>query len=307
MFEADQNQVVDIPLDLIEVDDAWNARSGKWFLDDGNEEGNQFSDFRKSLREGQKTPILVTRRKDTRKPYRLVAGYRRCRGVAENAAEDGTMPVMRCIVVDLDEVAARTENLCENVNRSDLTAADTAWGIAELRKASVASGNELSANQIGQRIGKSQPYVHRLLQIMEKCLPNITKRWRESPKALSVYAMYQISQLPKDQQEKAFADLMGCIERRKEPTTESRARSSWVDTARKKAFDIGTLLGRLEAEGLIDTSGLDWDTHLDLLIKVKESATKSTRAAIASQFNRGYKTAKEGKEQPDLIVGDEEE
>jgi ParB/RepB/Spo0J family partition protein len=308
VFNADNNTIVVIPIVQISVKSEWNSRSGKWTSDSGDEESQEFSDLMISLQtKGQDTPVEVRLSGDAEKPYDLVKGFRRTAAILALSEKDGRVkPEVRAIVRELNEVEAREENLLENVTRQNLTPPDFAWGLHQLQLASkaVKGAKGLSDLAIANRLGRNQAYVNKLLTIMRDCKPNITRRWRETAKAVSVVSMYGISKLPKVEQDDAFGKLLGDVIMTKDG--EVKAKTSWLDSTRKKARDFGTILGTLEREGLIDTSGLDFETHLDLCLKVKESASPAQRASISSQMLRGYNAAKEEREQPDLgPTGDE--
>jgi ParB/RepB/Spo0J family partition protein len=300
LFQPDKNTIVELPLSLIEVPHEWNSRSGKLNIDSGDEESQEFSDLKNSIAAGgQKTPVEVRLTSNREKPYQLVKGFRRTTAILELAKQyQDPEPVIRAIVVDIDEVEARTENLMENVTRQNLTPPDFAWGLHQLHLAAKKTGKKLSDAEIARRIGRNQSYVGKLLGIMRNVQPNITRRWRETPKAVSVGEMHEIGKLPKDEQDGAFGKLLGANQAPDED--QGKHRSGWYEGAKKKAFEFGHTLGVLEREGLIDTAGLDFETHLDFCMKLRESASKNHRRGLATQMNRGYQTGLKTEEQPDL-------
>ena len=300
LFQPDKNVIVDLPLSLVEIPHEWNSRSGKLNVDSGDEESQEFSDLKFSIAAGgQKTPVEVRLTGNREKPYQLVKGFRRTTAVLELAKQyQDPDPTIRAIVVELDEVEARTENLMENVTRQNLTPPDFAWGLHQLSIAAKKSGKKLSDAEIARRIGRNQSYIGKLLTIMRNVNPNITRRWRETPKAVSVNEMNEVGKLPKDEQDAAFGKLLGVNQAPDED--QNKTRSGWYEGAKKKAYEFGMTMGTLEREGLIDTSGLDFESHLDFCMKVRESASKNHRRGLATQMNRGYQAGLKSQEQPDL-------
>jgi ParB/RepB/Spo0J family partition protein len=300
LFQPDKNVIVELSLNLVDIPHEWNSRSGKLNLDSGDEESQEFSDLKSSIAAGgQKTPVEVRLTNNREKPYQLVKGFRRTTAVLELAKQfQDPDPTIRAIVVELDEVEARTENLMENVTRQNLTPPDFAWGLHQLSLASKKAGKKLSDAEIARRIGRNQSYIGKLMTIMRNVQPNITRRWRETPKVVSVNEMHEVGKLPKDEQDAAFGRLLGANQAPDED--QNKTRSGWYEGAKKKAFEFGMVLGTLEREGLIDTSGLDFESHIDFCMKVRESASKNHRRGLATQMNRGYQTGLKVEEQADL-------
>lgn len=305
LYQPDPNTIVDLPLRLVDVPHEWNSRSGKIAMDSGDEESQEFSDLKFSIAAtGQKTPVEVRLTRNPDKPYQLVKGFRRTTAVLELAKQhEDPDPIIRAIVVELDEVEARTENLMENVTRQNLNPPDFAWGLHQLQLAAKKANKKMSDAEVARRIGRNQSYVGKLLTIMRNVQPNITRRWRETPKMVSVNEMNEIAKLPKDEQDGAFGRLLGANQAPDED--QGKARTGWYEGAKKKAYEFGMILGTLEREGLIDTGGLDFENHLDFCMKVRESASKNHRRGLANQMNRGYQTGLKTQEQPDLELDDE--
>ncbi len=291
MYNPNLDRIVEIPLALIVADDAWNSRSGKWDINDGDDESHQFDGLVSSIREkGQEEPCDVRIHPSKPDCYQLLAGFRRHRALQRIAKEDeNSNPVMRCIVREADDVQARVRNLSENATRQNISTPDLAWGIHQLHCAATANGRPLTIAKIAALIGMSDSHVSHLLSIMTKCKPAITKKWRSMPKSLSVQSMYAVALLPKADQDAAFAALLLPVEREKDPTTESRKQGSWVDGVKATAFKIGTVIGQLEAHGLIDTSGLEFSRHIELIVPIRDPHTTVQREAIVAQAEKGYK------------------
>lgn len=291
MFTPNVDVIVEIPLEQVLADDAWNSRSGKWEVNDGDDEGQQFEGLVESIREkGQEEPCDVRIHPTKPDCYQLIAGFRRRRALQVIAEADKNLnPVMRCIVRNLDDVQARARNLSENATRQNISTPDLAWGVYQLHCAAQTAGKPLSAAKIAAIIGKSTGHVAHLLAIMIKCKPTITKRWREMSRSLSVLAMYSVSALPKPDQDAAFAALLLPIQSKEQPDTESRKQGSWVDGAKAKAYSIGVIIGQLEAHGCIDTSGLEFARDIELIVPIRDPHTTVQRDAIVAQAEKGYK------------------
>jgi len=302
--KACDDQVFEILLSDIDPRFEWNSRSGKWMEDSGDEESQNFSDFMASIEsQGQKTPAIVRAIKCGQKPYELLAGFRRYMALTKIAEKLGRKaPTMRVVIQNCDGVDARLENLSENSNRQNVSTPDLAWGIWDAIVTAKHNRRELSQSEVARRLGLSQSYVVKLVAIMRDCKPNITKRWRESAVKISVMSMVGISKLAKSEQEAAFAQLLGV--KLLKDTDDDVKRTTWVETTKKKAFNVGSILGRLEREGLIDTSKLDFETHADLCVPINDKATYNQRRSIAACLNRGYKTALDAEDQ--LITEEED-
>lgn len=291
MYNPNLDRIVEIPLVLIVADDAWNSRSGRWDINDGDDESHQFDGLVNSIREkGQEEPCDVRIHPIEPDHYQLLAGFRRHRALQRIAELDNNLkPVMRCIVREADDVQARVRNLSENATRQNISTPDLAWGIHQLHCAANVNGKPMTVAKIAAMIGMSDSHVSHLLSIMTKCKPAITKKWRAMPKSLSVQSMYAVALLPKADQDAAFAALLLPQEAKKDPTTESRKQGSWVDHAKAKAFTIGTVIGQLEAHGLIDTSLLEFAKHIELIVPIRDPHTTVQKDAIIAQAEKGYK------------------
>lgn len=291
MYNPNLDRIVEIPLVRIIADDTWNSRSGRWDINDGDEESHQFEGLVDSIRErGQEEPCDVRLHPTELERYQLLAGFRRYRAVQRIAElSNNTNPVLRCIVRDADDVQARARNLTENATRQNISTPDLAWGLYQLHCAANVTGKPITISKIAAMIGMSDSHVSHLLTIMSKCKPAIAKKWRTMPKSLSVQSMYAVALLPKADQDAAFAALLLPQETKKDPTTESRKQGSWVDHAKAKAFTIGTVIGQLEAHGLIDTSLLEFAKHIELIVPIRDPHTTVQKDAIIAQAEKGYK------------------
>jgi hypothetical protein len=83
--------------------------------------------------------------------------------------------------------------------------------------------------------------------------------------------------------------------------------TAWLDAAKKKAASLGELFGRLEKNELIDTSGLSFETHLDLLMKVNKKATARQKASISKAAQKAYDEALNAVDAPEAEDDDDSE
>jgi hypothetical protein len=293
--ETKMDNIHTIPLSDIEVDFAWNARSGKWTVDSGDEESADFSDFVASFESPsgivQHTPVEVRPTPDGPKKYFLVSGYRRYKAI-EIASKRLSIeqPSIRAVIKALSPIEARVQNVGENATRQNLSVPDLAWGVWEIQCESKRAGKPLSGTVIAQLLGRNQSYIDKLLVIMRECLPELTKRWRKMPRSMSVADMLTVAKSSREDQRSVFQSMLTS---QPEQPDDVRAKNSWIEVSKRKAREIGSLLGRLEAAGLIDTTELDFDDHLHLILKVKEAASCHARRAIAAQLHRAYAAAKQ--------------
>lgn len=117
-------------------------------------------------RRGIDTPITVrplpgSRVADTDRTvqFELVCGERRLR--ASELAGVATIPAM---VRALTDDQALEIQLCENLKRDDLTELEEAEGYETLMKHA-----NISADQVGERIGKSRSYVYGRIKLLDLC------------------------------------------------------------------------------------------------------------------------------------------
>lgn len=297
IFPVDPNAIVEIPCHLIEADHSWNHRSGDWTTDSGDEEVNQLEGLADSIAEdGQQEPVTVTLTGNPEKPYALRKGFRRYEAIKLNSIRYADMPaVMRCIVVDLDPVEARLVNLRENV-RDNVKPADFCWGVKQLNKELKTKGEKLTAADLSRRLGMNASYMSKILRIAEKCKQNVFDRWRMSPVSVSVADMVAVSELPKDEQDQAFADLLG-IDVGEGGEGLPPEKKDWVPGVKKQGGKIAYLLGVLEAKELINTDGLDFDDHLEMLVKLPKGAKANQRKSIAAHLRKEYEKAGQAAEE----------
>lgn len=313
--EAIKETTTRVPLLDILVDHNWNARSGGWQAEKTPEGGGDelgpegsrgFPGLIASIKEHGQDHACDVRPNPTksRHTYMLVTGFRRTEAIRRIAEEgvnapgiDPKNPAIKVNVRNLDESEARALNGRENIERNSLSPADTAWLVVELAKAGKdATGKELTDTAIAAKIGKSQGYVSKLHRIMNNTKASILKSWREgAADPLTVDERVKLSEIDKDKQEDTFKKLIA--EETKEGT---KTTGGWMKKATAQAASIGTLLGHLEREGLIDMTKLNFGKHMKellaggiLVVKGKEGATDNQWEKLGKAADEAYKAAYE--------------
>lgn len=127
---------------------------------------------------GLTTPIVVKVHPDDPKRYRIVHGHRRYR--AHKLIEAKTI---EAVVTDKQDSASQ---LVDNLQREDLTVAETVAGIAGL----LADG--LKQTQIAERLGKSKTWVSRYAALTE--LPDELQALLDSERCRDASTLYEALQ-----------------------------------------------------------------------------------------------------------------
>lgn len=327
-----EDQVLHIKLDDIFVDHNWNSRSlanvQAESSETGDKEGTGIVGLTKDLfMDGQDDPVVIRETKTTAskstKPYMLVTGFRRYEAVRrlntdkelskqlftehpERAGKtllpnsaDGTI---RAFCRTLPEKEARALNVRENTLRDDLTPPDLMRGIAEL-----AHEHKMTQVEIGERIGKAQGYVGKLLAIstLDK---SILEHWRgggefrgiKVNKRVTTDDMRDISKLDKDRQIDEYLRIIS----KKAEAGAAPDKNQWVDALKKKAEQVGWQIGLLQRQGFLKLTGkMTWIDVLEYYIKLgkgKELKAKQEKAvakAAEDAFNKALTAEEEVEEE----------
>jgi ParB/RepB/Spo0J family partition protein len=301
---SNEEQIVNIAAKDIIADFAWNARSGDWRADEGtpddeNKGEHSFKGLVKSIKaRGQDTAVTVRPSKKAGK-FELTAGFRRFAAILEIAKEtNNPNPTIKAVVKKQNEAEARAENIRENTARDELKGPDLAWSLHELYKLQTAGGGAPSDSALADEIGKSQPYVSKLLRIMKGVTTKVTDQWRSSRVPVTVNEMASLIGKDKGEQEAEFKRIIESKGGVAGGQGAGGGQGAWLEAAKKKAASLGMLFGRLEKNELIDTAGLSFDTHLDYLLKVNKKATARQRAAVAKAAQKAYDDALNAKDEP---------
>ena len=326
-----------VPLDSIDINWAWNVRSGQWTRpgaapiadeEDTTPGDDHFSSFCKDIAmRGLKTPLDVVRNDATGR-LELVNGFRRGAALTRIYANALQVPGLESGMVDVhilhtDAKGARFSNIADNMNRDPLEASDIAWGVGELARLGY------TESQIRVAVGKCQTYVNRLVRIQTMLPPSVTGAWRNGENLqgrgmarLSVEEMNEITRIPPGPRQ--IPEMEADYTRRlDEKTAGSRAESGeekqWFQSAKKKACAIATLLGTLAQNDLIAVGdkrkGSDEDLdHWEVLLlhsgvklgRKDMNVTARQRQAIAKAMCKAYVAARDVTEEEDEGLEEDE-
>jgi ParB/RepB/Spo0J family partition protein len=279
------DDIVKIPLDSIEANYEWNARS-PWEKGNTDKTGHGFSELVDSLKEnGQKRPCDVVKQKNGK--YRLITGFRRF-----TAAKQLEFPTLLCVVRDWDEAKARLENVTENTEREDLRSSDTCWSIGQYVK--TLKGERPSQEVLGKTFGLSQSYVSKHLQILDKVKPEILDAWRsglpvglkEGPRQdVGVLKFLSVAQVEPDRQAEQWSILLGIgpdgKKREKDPS----------EKAKGEAKRVGQLLGRLALAEVVDITG-GFSQDLELFVPSASGLPKGAKTIVVGVLQTAFEAAK---------------
>lgn len=260
----------------------------------------EFGDLKASLAaDGQKQAVLVRphpKAKKSGKKYHLVAGYQRTEALAQLAAEEPNKykPEVRAIVREMTEEEARVENLRENTARSALSGPDLTVGIQKLLK----ENPNLTDVAIAARLGKSQGYINKLVNIMKAAKSEeLLEKWRTSPVTVPVMKMATIAELDTaDEQLRQFEASQK--KEKSNDSTPTRGPDAWTSTAKDKARTVGHALGVAAGHGslVISDHGTFFSDYLRTFVEFKAAPKDDDKlakyheqvASIVEAFQDGY-------------------
>ena len=268
--------------DAILVKKEWNARSGEW------EKDKEYIELKLSIKNDgavqspvEVRPTTSEEKAETGKDYFLVTGFRRHHAATELGFQN--IPV---IVKELSAAAARLRNIQENSLREDLPTPDIAWAIKDL-------GESATQAEIAFKCGMSQPYVGKLQKLTTNLLGSVFDAWRKASVNVSVTDMLALADCPKDEQMSKFAGMVSQIGK-----AGGKGKGGWVDTAKKKSYNVGYVVGRLVQRGIIgnvDTSISTYEnSDVEILgVKLAKGATDDDKLTILSSFIAGVEQGQE--------------
>jgi ParB/RepB/Spo0J family partition protein len=289
---ASDDKIVHIPLRDLIVDMEWNVRYGDWTADSGTGDsddsgGHEFKELKASIgTKGQDTPIVV---RPKGKKYQVVVGFRRFAAISQLADEaKDKNATIKAVVKNLNDAEAFAENMRENTARENLNAPDSAFGILRIHDSQKAAGGTPTSVSLATETGLNQSYVAMLLRIMLGLKPAIAQAWRKAKVKVSLKELEKIAKLEKTEQDKAFQEAI------KNKEAIAKGPNAWVDGAVKRAEDIGTLIGSLERDELIDAGALSFEAHILVWFpKLNKKATTSQKRKIAKAAEDAWAKAKE--------------
>jgi ParB/RepB/Spo0J family partition protein len=287
----------EIPISQIHADHSWNSRGPRW-KESANDEDTKFEGLVASIRaRGLDEPVVVRPNPDpkAKQPYSLVYGFRRFEAVSQIAAEDKVKePTILAVVRVLNENEARSLNIRENTVRNNLAVPDLAWAIAELGRA----GN--TDMGIAGEIGKTQGYVSMLHRIMKGLPPKVLNHWRDSIVPIPVKSMDALVKSVSDKEEKRnekltekYMEMVKAQTEKAKTKTDEEKVASKVERFKKKAHQFGFLLGRLDAEGFLSSSDVQFSECIHVILPGCEEMDARTKKSIAKLAETGWKDGQE--------------
>lgn len=240
-----------IKLSDIQIDWDWNARSlASVIAQSTGDDGDGIDAIVASLEtRGQDTPVDVRANPDkkSKKPYALVTGFRRCKALELIAAKAGRLegdpnwnPLEPSVKAfdhgEMAESAAREKNLAENTARANLKGADMVFGLSQAYGIDGKTPNAV----IGAKHSRSEGYVALCMRVA-KIQPTILTEWRAAKVQLGMAQMDLISKLPPEKQEEAYKSATAT---KTQDTSEAAGKKRAVAASKKRAGQIGALIGR---------------------------------------------------------------
>ena len=281
-----EDEIRHIPLGDIMADYDWNSRSkanveSTQTATSESQEGTGLSGLIAGIvHDGQDDPVIVRRvenhktlgGKSTDRPFELLAGFRRYEAFTRLNADvaihkykkdegkaqwvpntaNGTI---RAVVKECTPAQARSVNMRENTNRSDLTTPDLVFGVRELLFT-----HKMSGVQVATELGISQSYTVKLGKIAG-VNRKILEHWRiggefegiPSAKALTVDQMAEISILDPSRQIDAYKVMI--VGRNEKKDDNQR-----IEACAKRAATLANMLGKLAKLGFLNLAkNADWN------------------------------------------------
>lgn len=280
--------IAKVILSEIKVRWDWNARNTKFKTGTVAETESSFEDLVHSMQvNGQQQPVkIILNRSGGKEQFELVEGFRRMA-----AALQLKWDAIDAIMFDLSPLEARRANLSENTARSDLKAADLAFGLNEYKKDHLAAKKPWVGLQIAHELGLNQGYVNMLDHIMTEVNPGITKDWREGPIAVPVQKINELVKTPLDKQPDAWEKM----KQQQATKADGRTAKGKEEKLIESAVRVGKMLGELTLHGYITVGNFDsfepdfWkllnvsvpdELAEDMLPKMTDAAQKAYAIAI---------------------------
>ena len=324
-----ENDIKAVKLDDIFADYDWNSRSKAnvesqvTASSESNEGTGLMGLVAGILRDGQDEPVVIRPieggkslgGKSTSKPFELVAGFRRFEAFTriqnDKTLRDarGSDPLVknvpngaiRAVVKSLTVAQARSLNLRENTNRSDMTTPDLVFGVRDM-----SFNHKIASADIAADLGISNSYCTKLVKIAT-IQRKILEHWRlggefegvPSAKAVTVEDMTELANVTADRQIEKYKEL---IVGRGAPKEDNQR----IEACKKRAENLGSVLGKLARAGFLTIAkSADWTDPavVELFTKHgkaglnKRQTTKCMKAASDAFVNA--KEAEETEEEDD--------
>jgi hypothetical protein len=240
-------------------------------------------------------------------PYELVDGFRRDVAITalnadeklrEHSKETG-VPIVPNVPNDqiaadvrpLDDLQATLLNGRAGIARNNLEPPDMMAHIVKLTRPPFS----MAVSDIAEDQGLSLVTTHRYATAGNALIPSILSHWRfggsfegaASSRRLSFEEIEVVSKQKKEDQAQVYKDaLIGKEKRSKD--------KDWLHTATQTAARMGTLLGRLEVEGVIRLTSKPWTECVDALVKLpaKTRRYSAVNTKMAETLESAYNAEK---------------
>jgi hypothetical protein len=251
-------------------------------------------------------------------PYELVDGFRRLvstfslnadEKLKEHSKETG-LPIVPNVpnghiaaeVRSLDDLQATLLNGRAGIARNNLEPPDLMAHIVKLTRPPFA----MTVQQISEDQGLGLTTTHRYAAVGNALLPGILTHWRfggafegaAAARRLSFPEMEEVSKVKKERQVQAYKDAL--VGKDKKLKTKD-----WLHTAELSASRMGTLLARLEREGVVRLTRKPWDECVDSLVKLP--ARTSRFVAVKTRIGKMLEEAYEAEKKRDVTERGERE
>lgn len=164
------------------------------------------------------------------KKYVLVAGFRRysaIQSMSKLPEFEERFGNVACNVVEGEQKQLQQWNLIENLQRTDLTPAETASGMLRLKELG------LTQKEIGDVVGKGQSYVSQLLKIVSNLIDPLWKTFAAGE--LSVIDALVIADMSEEEQNKSAGIYEEALAEEGEELSDGKAKKGKVSKAKKTA------------------------------------------------------------------------
>jgi hypothetical protein len=236
---------------------------------DRTEQTNTIEELADSIAElGQRTPVHVITETQEEYSHRLTAGFRRMKALyllakrGERLEGDPTWdpiePTVIADVFDWTPLGARIDNLVENTARENIHPSDLVAGLQDVvHLFRIEHSRTPTREEIAKMLGKSQPYIGRLLTLVDRMHAKDLAHWRVTPNPVSLQVMIQASEkfFP-DERREAYQVAIKGAQRDRSEGVHRRDRS--LGRTRHEVERFAERLGRLHARGEIDASAIQW-------------------------------------------------
>lgn len=142
--------------------------------------------------------------KGSKKPYRLVFGYRRMEAMSSILEWKADRGIMASDFGEYDPVKAAIVNYGENNDREDLTLAERIHAVWNLH-----TTHKMDAEKIAQAVGLSKPYINSLLRFRKNVAPRVWEHFAFSGEGPDwTFMMTEIIKegISHEEQERAYFD-----------------------------------------------------------------------------------------------------